>query len=61
MTEAEMAILKYMYIQKDMYLIKAKYNESNLPSAKLLKNFELQYDGILRDKELINLPENEIL
>ena len=50
--EAAKAILQYMFIQKDMHLIEAKYNESNLPSAKLLKNLGFHYDGTLRDRRI---------
>ena len=50
--EAITAILQYMFIQKDMHLIEAKYNESNLPSAKLLKNLGFQCDGTLRDRRI---------
>lgn len=50
--EAVTAILEYIFIQKDMHLIEAKYSESNLPSASLLKKLGFQYDGTLRDRRI---------
>lgn len=50
--EAVTAILEFMFTLKDMHLIEAKYNESNLPSANLLKKLGFHYDGTLRDRRI---------
>lgn len=50
--EAVTAILHFMFTQKDIHLIEAKYNENNLQSARLLKKLGFQYDGTLRDRRI---------
>lgn len=38
--------------KKDLYMLEAKYNESNIASASLLKKIGFQIDGTLRDRRI---------
>lgn len=51
-TEAVKKIVDYMFTERKLYMIEAKYNETNISSGKLLKNIGFRTDGILRDRRM---------
>lgn len=51
-TEALNAIIQYLFMKEDFYLIEAKYNFSNTASGKLLQKVGMKQDGILRDRRI---------
>lgn len=51
-TEALKAVIHYLFISEDFYLIEAKYNSTNASSGKLLQKIGMKQDGILRDRRI---------
>jgi ribosomal-protein-alanine N-acetyltransferase len=51
-TEALKAVIDYLFISEDFYLIEAKYNSNNAASGKLLEKVGMLQDGVLRDRRL---------
>ncbi len=50
--EAINCVMKEYFINKNMYMIEAKYNETNIASSKLLEKTGFQVDGKLRDRRI---------
>ncbi len=51
-TEALNAVIHYLFITEDFYMIEAKYNAENIASGKLLQKIGMKQDGVLRDRRL---------
>lgn len=50
--EAVACVLKEYFLNRDLYMIEAKYNETNVASAKLLQKMGFRIDGRLRDRRI---------
>lgn len=50
--EALQCIIKEYLMKRDMYMLEAKYNISNLASGNLLKKLGFQLDGELRNRRI---------
>lgn len=50
--EAVEAIISYLFSEKKLYMIEAKYNERNTASGRLLSKLGFKVDGILRDRRI---------
>ena len=50
--EAMEAVIAYLFMERKLYMIEAKYNEDNIASGNLLKRLGFQVDGILRDRRI---------
>lgn len=50
-SEALNCILEEYLVNRDLYMMEAKYNETNTASANLLQKLGFQIDGALRDLE----------
>ena len=50
--EAMEAVIAYLFMERKLYMIEAKYNEDNIASGNLLKRLGFQMDGILRDRRI---------
>ena len=50
--EATSAVIQYMFESENLYMIEAKYNETNAASEKLLHKLGLKEDGRLRGRRL---------
>lgn len=46
------AVISYIFQERKLYMIEAKYNENNIASGKLLSRLGFQTDGILRDRRI---------
>lgn len=51
-TEAIKATISYLFSERKLYMIEAKYNENNIASGKVLKKLGFKIDGILRDRRI---------
>lgn len=51
-TEALRAVIDYLFVSEDFYLIEAKYNSTNAASGKLLQKVGMLQDGVLRDRRI---------
>lgn len=51
-TEAIRAVISYLFLERELYMIEARYNENNIASGKLLDGLGFHTDGILRDRRL---------
>lgn len=51
-SEAMEAVISYLFQERKLYMIEAKYNENNIASGKLLSRLGFQTDGILRDRRI---------
>ena len=51
-TEALKAVIKYLLLEKDYYLIEANYRSSNPASGKVMQNAGMKYDGTLRSRKI---------
>lgn len=50
--EAVSCILEEYFLKRNMYMIEAKYNETNLASERLLNKLGFSVDGKLRDRRI---------
>ena len=50
--EAINLILNRYFIDKNMYMIEARYNQDNIPSSKLLQKLGFVVDGIIRNRRI---------
>lgn len=50
--EAVACVLKEYFLKRELYMIEAKYNETNVASAKLLQKMGFRIDGRLRDRRI---------
>ena len=51
-TEALNAIINYLFMVEDFYLIEAKFNAANIASGRLLQKVGMKQDGVLRDRRM---------
>ena len=50
--EALQCIIQEYLVKRDMYMLEAKYNISNIASGNLLKKLGFQFDGELRNRRI---------
>lgn len=50
--EAIEDVISYLFQERKLYMIEAKYNETNVASGKLLSRLGFQIDGVLRDRRI---------
>ena len=50
--EALQCIIQEYLVKRDMYMLEAKYNISNMASGNLLKKLGFQFDGELRNRRI---------
>lgn len=50
--EAVETIISYLFLERKLYMIEAKYNENNIASGRLLSKLGFKTDGILRDRRI---------
>lgn len=49
-TEALKAVLKYLFLEVDCYLVYAKHNSNNIGSGKVMQKAGMHFEGSLRDR-----------
>lgn len=50
--EALTKIMEYLFYDRDLYMIKAKVNETNIASIRLLKKLGFRQDAVLRKRRI---------
>lgn len=50
--EAVGAVISYLFSERKLYMVEAKYNEKNTASGRLLSRLGFQTDGVLRDRRM---------
>ena len=49
-TEALKAVLKFLFLEVDCYLVYAKHNSNNIGSGKVMQKAGMHFEGSLRDR-----------